>query len=481
MAPLPISMWRTVLDASASPTVVGDAVTGRVEYANPAARALFGYSAAQFTEFTGRTLHPSDDLTTIDAISDALDAEGHAFVPSTRLQTRDYRTCWAQVHVSRVHHVDRPFWVATYQDITEQVERSRQLERLSQLTTVGRLAAGVAHEVNNPATFVLANLDSLRVALDGHADADVHDMLEESMEGVKRIAKVAQQLKGLAHDELDTEGTIDFDSALDEAARLTRTLVERRGRLLVEHGSVGTGPGDHPRLVSALVNLLLNAADAIEPGGLVRLRCRRRGSRAQILVSDNGSGMAPEVQKRALEPFFSTRPAGRGSGLGLSVTWRIITDLGGSLLLSSAPNEGTTVTVDLPLVRAEKPAPAPVVPRLKRLLVVDDEEHLLRAVRRMLSGHFEVELASSGADALRMVEGMDLILLDLVMPHMDGIAVYEALTEDQKKRVLFMSGGALDARGRTFLKSHRTLPKPFGTATLLGALRQAADRVTSSG
>ena len=481
MAPLPLSMWRSVLDVSAAPTVVGDSLTGRVHYANPAARALFGYSDEEFSQFTGRTLHPADDLTTVDSISDALDTEGHAFVPSTRLQTRDYRTRWAQVHVARVTHVDQSFWVATYQDITEQVERTRHLERLSQLTTVGRLAAGVAHEVNNPATFVLANLDSLQVALEGVGNTDVNEMLEESIVGVQRIAKVAQQLKGLAHDELDTEGTIDFDAALDEAAQLTRTLIERRGRLLVEHGSVGTGPGDHPRLVSALVNLLLNAADAIEPGGLVRLRCRRRGARAQILVSDNGVGMAPEVQKRALQPFFSTRPAGRGSGLGLSVTWRIVTDIGGSLLLSSAPDEGTTVTVDLPLERVELPATTPVAPRIKRLLVVDDEENLLRAVRRMLSGHFEVELASSGAEALTMVAGMDLILMDLVMPNMDGIAVYQALTEDQKKRVVFMSGGALDARGRAFLKSHRTLPKPFGPETLLGALRQAADRVASSG
>lgn len=472
--------WREILEASGTPTVIGDADSGRVLFANAAARELFGLTLDELRDRTGRQLHPPEHRHTIDAISDGIDREGEVHVPQIRISTPSGREVWVEFQIRRVE--TGPVWVSTYRDITERVDRERHLERLGRLTTLGRLAGGVAHEINNPATYALANLEAIQdslgqIQMDQSRREDLNELVHDTTEGVRRMVRVARQLKDLASDDARMDDNLCIEGVIDEAAGLTRKLIEQKGRLLVQHQDLGETHGDHRRMVQALVNLLMNASEAIEPGGTVRLEAHQRGDRVRILVIDDGHGMSAQEQARAAEPFFSKRPAGRNSGLGLSVTWRIVTDHGGELLISSRAGRGTTVSVDLPV---REQVLDPLLPHQSSgpvVLVVDDEPALLRAAARFLGKHYRVLTAQSAADARHLVDQADLILLDLVMPGMDGMTFFSSLPEEQQDKVLMMSAGALDARGRAFLERRPSIDKPFGPQDLIEAVSSHLDQI----
>ena len=366
--------------------------------------------------------------------------------------------------------------------LSTRARNERHLERLGRLTTLGRLAGGVAHEINNPATYALANLEAIQdslgqIQMDQSRREDLNELVHDTTEGVRRMVRVARQLKDLASDDARMDGNLSVEGVIDEAAGLTRKLIEQKGRLLVQHQDLGETHGDHRRMVQALVNLLMNASEAIEPGGTVRLEAHRRGDRVRILVIDDGHGMSAQEQARAAEPFFSKRPAGRNSGLGLSVTWRIVTDHGGELLISSRAGRGTTVSVDLPV---REQVLDPLLPHQSSgpvVLVVDDEPALLRAAARFLGKHYRVLTAQSAADAGHLVDQADLILLDLVMPGMDGMTFFSSLPEEQQDKVNMMSAGALDARGRAFLERRPSIDKPFGPQDLIEAVSSHLDQI----
>jgi PAS domain S-box-containing protein len=232
-------------------------------------------------------------------------------------------------------------------------ESEARLALADRLSSIGTLAAGVAHEINNPLAYVLANLEYARRALGGSERVEVEQALADALEGASRVSRIVQDLKGFARaDEAAVE--VDLTRVLRSTANLARAEVRRRGALVVElPAELPPITGNASRLGQVFLNLLVNAAQALPDGApdrhQVRLRAHAERHRVVVEVEDTGSGIDPEIRGRLFDPFFTTKPVGIGTGLGLAISHQIVTDLGGEIEVTSAPGQGATFRVSLPL------------------------------------------------------------------------------------------------------------------------------------
>jgi signal transduction histidine kinase len=374
-------------------------------------------------------------------------------------------------------------------DVTERRALESQLAISERMASVGTLAAGAAHEINNPLTYVLANLRFALEELDDGTEAlrDVRESLGDALDGAERIAGIVGDLKSYSRVSEETvDGRVDLAAVVEHAKRLSQSQVRHRGaRLSLRLGSAPPVRGDENRLVQVLVNLILNALHALEDGGPreVEIRLGREPGWALLEIADSGRGMTTEVQKRIFDPFFTTKGLG-GTGLGLSIVHNIVSEHGGAIAVRSREGEGTTFTVRLPSMLAEDAAPhraasehpAAKAKRALRVLVIDDDAPVRQAVARMLIAH-EVRMASAGAEGLEVVEGFDpeVILCDLMMPGMDGLEVYRRLdARGLGPRVVFMTGGLLEDEDREHVDAWGVpvLRKPFSPKELEARLAE---------
>jgi two-component system, NtrC family, sensor kinase len=242
-------------------------------------------------------------------------------------------------------------------DITEQRESELRLRLNERMAAVGMLAAGVAHEINNPLAFVLSNLNYIdkelrRLKL---APADMGEMTEaitDARDGAERMRGIVQSLSALSRGDSVTTQPMDLHEVLDNSVQLVLGRLRSRGQLVREYGEVPLVLGNQVQLSQVFVNLLVNATQALPPsgGGEVRLVTRMQGgSRVLVEVQDTGCGIPAENLERIFEPFFTTKPVGEGTGLGLSISHDIIRGLGGELSVSSTPGAGTTFRILLPV------------------------------------------------------------------------------------------------------------------------------------
>jgi CheY-like chemotaxis protein len=260
--------------------------------------------------------------------------------------------------------------------------------------------------------------------------------------------------------------------------------IRHRANLVKRYGSVPEVEGNEARLGQVFLNLIVNAAQSLPPGQAeqneIRVTTSVEGERVIIEVSDTGVGIPPQVIGRIFDAFFTTKAVGVGTGLGLAICQRIVTDMGGTLTVDSELGKGTTFRVSLPIADKKEreliapTAQSPVVGRRGRILVVDDEELVLRSVRRILSHEHDVVAMVSAEEALAVCAGgenFDLILCDLMMPDMTGMDFHRELSlvsPEQADRMIFITGGAFTEKARAFLsetpKEH--IEKPFYSANL---------------
>jgi signal transduction histidine kinase len=375
--------------------------------------------------------------------------------------------------------------------LAELKRTQEQLVVADRRISVGRLAAGVAHEINNPLAFILGNLEFLsreveeiRACPDGRGQREralreVAAAVAQATEGAGRVRNIIRGLKAFSRDDDDERTPTSVASALASAIGMAAHEVKHRARLVRSIGEAPLVEASEVRLTQVFLNLVVNAAQAIPEGSSERneirvsLRTDERGW-AVAEVSDTGAGMPPEVLSRLFEPFFTTKPMGEGTGLGLSISRGIVTGLGGSIAVRSDVGVGSTFTVALPPsprqeVAKPRPPPEPSAAPRARLLVVDDEPLVATAVRRALARHHDVEIASSGSEALARIrrgERFDRILCDLMMPGMSGAEFHSELSVldgELAGRVTFMTGGAFTDRAREFLEQSRQpwLEKPL--------------------
>ncbi|MFO0554818.1 MAG: ATP-binding protein [Polyangiaceae bacterium] len=380
--------------------------------------------------------------------------------------------------------------VVAVRDVSERRRLGRVLETSERSLALGQVAAGVAHEINNPLTFVTANIHLLEEKLSREARSSVALELEEMAQGAERIRVIVDDLRALARTQ-GNKGAVDVHSVLELAIRMTHNEVAQRATIVKKLGAVGPVEGNAARLGQVFVNLIVNAARAIPAGNPDAQRITlvtRQGAdnRIEIDVEDTGPGIPSEVLPRIFDPFFTTRDVGGGMGLGLSICQSIVKAHGGSLSVKTGPT-GTVFTVQLnpakPRATPTKP-PSPVeAPRGRRALVIDDEPALGRTIARLLKGCV-VEVATSGEEGLRLAreKPFDVIFCDLIMPHTTGLDVYNALAADGhglEHRLVIMTGGAFTPELRTALAEfpNIVLEKPMTQA----ALFEACEAVVSGG
>jgi PAS domain S-box-containing protein len=377
-------------------------------------------------------------------------------------------------------------------NVTERVSAQAQLMASDRMASVGLLAAGVAHEVNNPLAAVTSNLD--------HAGAEIDRLAPtlggppfESMRGALRDARAAadvvrtivRDLMTLSRADEDETAT-DVERVLEWSLRLAGHAIRHRARIVRDYQPVAPVAANEPRLGQVFLNLILNASQALPDGkgatNEIQIRTRPDGP-AWVLVEveDNGCGIPPEVMARLFTPFVTTKAPGVGTGLGLSICRDIIAGLGGTITAQSSVGRGSIFRVRLraqpggPVAEVRPPAAPAVAGAVRgKVLVVDDEPLVGRAVWRILSNAHDVRTLTQASEALaEIVAGAryDLILCDLMMPVMTGADLYHALASqapDQAERLVFMTGSALTATVRDLLDSvpNPWLIKPFDVQRL---------------
>ncbi|HEY8943128.1 MAG TPA: ATP-binding protein, partial [Polyangiaceae bacterium] len=367
---------------------------------------------------------------------------------------------------------------------------------LERLAATGRLAAGVAHEINNPLTYVLANLQEI------HAQIPAADGMEnlrrcaaDAMDGAARVAAIVRDLRVFSGRPQRGQPRCLPTKVIDSAVALMRNQIRHRARLEIHARPTPEAAIEDGRLTQVLVNLLMNACQAIPEGSVeehcIRLTVGYEEPWIFVQVTDSGEGIAPDVLPHLFEPFFTTRMVGEGSGLGLSVSFTIVAEVGGTIEVESTPSKGATFTVKLPVAEVAERASANLAestkvrlsnPRRLRILVIDDEPLVGRAVARHLCEHEVVveSRARAALDRCRRGEHFDAILTDMMMPEMSGIQFYEQLCREKPglaRRVLFISGGAFGPEAKAFTASAKVTvyEKPLDLPSLASHFRALAE------
>ncbi|HEY6005085.1 MAG TPA: hybrid sensor histidine kinase/response regulator [Anaeromyxobacter sp.] len=377
---------------------------------------------------------------------------------------------------------------------TAELGRAQEaLHRAEKLAALGQFAAGVAHEVNNPASVVNANLAYLEEVEKDALTDEGKEAVKESIQSVQRIGAIVRQLLDAGRLATSPEARISVElrHLAGDAISVARARFGKRVRVTnyVHEGLHASG--DEGILAQVLANLVANAVQAIPPhrsDGHVQIRAEEDADRVRVHVDDNGIGMEPEVLRRVFEPFFTTKPFGSGTGLGLAVSRGLVMSLAGDLRLESTPGAGTRATVELARAgRPEhgnvRPLPTAATHPRQRLLIVDDETAVLKALRRLLEPRYGIELASGVDDALARIEQgtFDLVLCDVMMPAGGGERLYSTLlgrAPDAARRVVFFTGGAVTDAARQFLKNQPQpiLDKPFDPEQLATAAKHVTGR-----
>lgn len=491
--------FRAVL-ASAPDAIVGVDASGRIEMVNAQAERLFGWAAEDLVGAQIEVLVPESALGRhVEYRARYVqDPEPRPMGAGLQLSARrkDGSTFPAEISLSTVDEEAGDLLVlAAVRDVSERIELEavRQREALAEqreqshrLESLGQLAGGVAHDFNNLLGVVMnyTTLVARRVE-DAVALAD----LGEIRAAAERAAGLTRQLLTFASRDVANPEPLEVNGIVGSlAGMLHRTLGEHIDLHLDLADAPLTAVADRHQLEQIVVNLVINARDAMPAGGVVTVSTRParvEGAReADVVLSviDAGCGMAPEVAERAFEPFFTTKPTGEGTGLGLATVYGIVQQSGGEVRIDSEEGAGTTVTVTLRGGTSAADAVSAVQPAVpagsgERVLLVEDEVALRVGMVRVLEGQgYAVAVAGDGVEALALVEaepaGFDVVLTDVVMPRMRGDELSVRLAElHPGLPVILMSGYAPGDRPTL----GPLLPKPVPEEALLEALREALD------
>jgi PAS domain S-box-containing protein len=531
-----------VLDVAVTPVLVMG-MDRRIAWANRAMLALTGYD---FDELVGHPIDlliPSGDNVDNATLYGELTAQvrgGGVWSGRATSRLKDgqlhqhemtvtpVRTGGALTHAIVVSH-----------DSAERRQSQARLLLTDRMVSIGTLAAGVAHEINNPLAFLLTNLNfaadklaalehgeaagssgprlapqgapgkeggsaaSMGLAPQGAPDkeggfaasvglADVRAAVVEAQVGAERVRDLVRDLRTFSRGDDGARAPVNVERVLESSIKMAWNEIRHRARLVRQYGGVPQVAAEAARLGQVFLNLILNAVQAIPEGDVQRNEIRvttRVDAEGRVVaeVRDSGEGMPAAVQQRLFEPFFTTKPVGVGTGLGLYICHHIVTDFGGAIQVESAPGEGSLFRITLPLAPPQPTAASLVAGsgparQRARVLVVDDEPMIGATLARVLSVH-EVIAIRSAREALARIGGgerFDVILCDLMMPEMSGMDLHAALSGSAPEaagRMVFLTGGIFTPAARAFAESipNPIVEKPFDA----GALRALVARVVA--
>ncbi len=462
-----------------------------VEYVSPAVRTIVGYDPEELYADPGvlLSLVEPDDRARFESAWRT--AEPAAL--TVRWRRRDGELVHLEQRAAAVRAADGTVVAVEgiLRDVTERVSAEQERQRLEhqlrqneRLESLGHLAGGVAHDFNNLLAVILGYCGMVAEALPGDdpAQADVDGIRKAAERG----AALTRQLLIFSRLEPSRLETVDLNAVVGETHDLLkRTLGEDISVVTRLAADLHAVRADRSKMEQVLLNLVVNARAAMPGGGVLGIETRNDGDAVLLAVADDGHGMEPDVVRRAFEPFFTTRPKGQGTGLGLATAYGAVTDAGGSIDIESAPGAGTTVRIRLPAAAEAEPAPeaardVPPVATGESVLLVEDEDAVRQVVLRQLdSSGYRVRAAASPHEALRLFtaapESFDVLLTDVVMPGMSGTQLASRLQEARPGLpVLFMSGYTAGPApgGHALPRDGSLLHKPFRRTELLTALRR---------
>src|SRR3569623_809677 len=394
---------------------------GTIIYANPAAAAMLGYSDCR--ELGGRHVldfsHPDDrELIRQRMVHTAT----HGATPpgERRMVRRDGRVFYGEGEAFRLDFDGHPANGVFLRDVTERRDMFERMAVADRMLTVGTLAAGVAHEINNPIAIAATNLSIIAAELPAllagpptrHPKADLAGLVADAREGVARVSAIVRDLRSLARPEDETRGPIDITAVLASSVKMAHNEIRHRATLVESYApKLPLVHGNASRLGQVFLNLLLNAAQAIPEGNAhgnqIRVRVERDGANVIVAIEDTGAGIPTTIIKRIFDPFFTTKAPGIGMGLGLAICHQIVRAIGGDISVTSNVGFGTTFRVSLPSTDAVAITPVAVTAakhRGARILLVDDEAAVGRSLTALLAGEHEVVLVTRAKDALARLE-----------------------------------------------------------------------------
>jgi PAS domain S-box-containing protein len=427
--------------------------------------------------------------------------------PEQVLETRGFRsdgsTFPMQLRARSVVTDEGRLNVLVVRDTTEETRLRARVLMTDRLASLGTLAAGAAHEINNPLQYVQGNVRLVIQLLEGEVSieesrrASAISSLEEAAEGCDRVAGIVRDLRALSRGDDEIPRAIDIREALESAIRTTAHEVRLRAMLVREFDDVPAVVGIRNRLIQVFVNLIINAAHALPDGAMktqrITARLKRDGETVIAEIEDTGAGIPPALRERMFDPFFSARAADQGMGLGLSISHNLLRSMGATIEYRDGSTGGALFRVALQASKVPVTRPAKTFKRRtgehpgRSVLVVDDEVSVGKLFPRMLEG-YDVDVVDSGRAAIEacMRKDYDVILCDVTMPDVSGMDVYAALVADRKhlaERMIFVTGGGAGERAIAFLETHadRRIDKPVSREVLRKIVkRMVGDRERAS-
>jgi PAS domain S-box-containing protein len=445
-------------------------------------------------DFIPPRFHPA-----VHACFDHVAATGGEGAYEVEYPMADGRVLW---FVSRVWPIRRDDNVTAFAvcatDVTAKRLLERQLQHAQKMESIGRLAGGIAHDLNNQLSVIMGSAELARRALDARSTVEAE--LGRIQAAGERSAALTRQLLAFGRKQVLKPRVLGLNTLVAGVQEMLRRVIGEDIRLRLELERVGQVRVDAGQIEQVILNLAINARDAMPDGGELLLAtrevalpegraCLPAGRYAELAVRDTGTGMDAATLARVFEPFFTTKEVGKGTGLGLAVAHGIVTQSGGHIEVESTPGAGTTFRIHLPVVEGnpedETSAPPPAARGSETVLLVEDEPHVLDTMRRVLEERgYRVLEATDGVEALARLEraGADvrLLLTDVVMPGMDGRELAaRALERRPDLRVLLVSGYAPDIVQGAHGAPHPFLQKPIVPEVLAHRVREVLDAPVS--
>jgi PAS domain S-box-containing protein len=481
---------ETVLEAIPDPVAIRTGST--YAYVNSAFSRVLSYDSP--SDLLGRTVletvHPDDRNVVRKRLETPCNAQN--LDAEIRLLAKD-GTC-VQLEFAppvRIVYRGQPAFLVVAHDMRERKRLEAALSARDRMVTVGILAAGVGHEINNPLLFITMNLEFLAEEIRAIGKRARHARIDpalasiaEAQQGAERIRKIVRGLHTFARGEREEATELDVLSVLETSLSLTRNELRHHVRVVKNFHPVPHVYADESRLAQVFINLLVNAAHAmrqrpLEPNVITVSTSVGSRDTAVVEIRDNGPGMTSDVRTRVFEPFFTTKPIGEGTGLGLAIAYDIVVAAGGRITCESEPGAGTTFRIELPphrhsLLPRETKAATPKPSRRGRVLVVDDDPVVAASLTRLLRADHDVDCAADGVEALAKLSAhasYDVVLCDVMMPRMAAAELYARVVRDQPtmaSRFVFMTGATARLAAHAFLEGlpNPVLAKPFSVNEL---------------
>lgn len=491
-----IEDYRQVYEAVALPVLIIDHASWRILAVNEAALSQYGYDREEFVGLSVLEVRPPEGQAEARQVMSEIP---HGFWKTTvvRHRRKDGSVFSADVW-SRDTVVDgRPVRIATIHEVTERLQLQQELQHAQKMEVVGRLAGGVAHDLNNALATIIAGSHFLMAQL--RDDPEARTDLDMVLTAADRAALVTRHLLAFSRQQFMRHEISPLCDIVERSARLLERVLEGHIEIRTEFD-----PGSWPVQVDAvqleqvIVNMAANAQDAMPRGGTLVLATENisksprdatknpqvpPGDYAVLTISDTGTGMDEVTRNRIFEPFFTTKPPPGGTGLGLSVAYGTVRQSGGFITVDSAPGAGTTFRIFLPRA-GQTPHVATVQDRAlsgaRTVLVVDGDDGVRHSTCRILESlGFAVVSAASAEEALTTLERSDntpdLLVAALTLPGMEGTELADRLQSSfPGLGVIFLSGYALEGHDydKDVAGGRRLLQKPFSVESLTGAVRR---------